>query len=164
MSKAPISIPLAAVFSLAASGLALAADIAVKGPPPAPPAPVYNWTGFYVGGNAGVSLGTFKTDFNAPVAVMATIPGGASATFPTALSGTDTLYPGGFVGGGQIGFNWQLSPLWVVGVEGDFQGTDQKEHGNPTGNFSVPIMNLRTGGLDGTLSGISAQAGLLPPV
>src|SRR5215813_8580264 len=112
MSKTPKSIPLAAVFSLAASGLALAADIGVKGPPPAPPAPVYNWTGFYVGGNLGVGLGTFKTDFNVA-------PGSFAATFfGDALVGTipgsafpDTLYPAGFVGGGQIGFNWQLSPL-----------------------------------------------------
>src|SRR5215472_15282772 len=135
-----------AVFSLAASGLALAADIGVKAPLPAP-APVYNWTGFYVGGNAGVGLGTFKTDFNvAPGSFAAAFPvvcgpndlicpGSFSAAIPGSAF-PDTLYPGGFVGGGQIGFNWQLSPLWVVGVEGDFQGTDQKEHGGPfTNNF-----------------------------
>jgi len=34
-----------AVFSFAASGLAFAADIAVKAPAPSP-APVYNWTGW----------------------------------------------------------------------------------------------------------------------
>jgi hypothetical protein len=32
----------------------------------------------------------------------------------------DEVYPGGFIGGGQIGINWQLSPLWVVGAEADF--------------------------------------------
>src|SRR5215469_16328501 len=104
MNKTPTSIPLAAVFSLAASGLALAADIGVKAPLPAP-APVYNWTGFYVGGNAGVSLGTFKTDINAaPVTVTTNF----MAPFNTpGFVGTDFLYPGGFIGGGQIGFNWQ---------------------------------------------------------
>src|SRR5215471_5800685 len=142
MSKRPKSILLATVFSLAASGLALAADIGVKAPLPAP-APVYNWTGFYVGGNAGVSLGTFKTDFSvAPGSFEALSPtrGLLSATIP-GFGGTDTLYPGGFVGGGQIGFNWQLSPLWVVGVEGDFQGADEKESFTPTGNFNVPVFN-----------------------
>src|SRR5215472_17787133 len=101
-----------AVFSLAASGLALAADIGVKAPLP-PPTPVYNWTGFYVGGNAGVGLGTFKTDFNvAPSTFTSAFPvdfgpptGIALATFSAAIPGSafpDTLYPGGFVGGGQI--------------------------------------------------------------
>jgi len=106
MSKTAISIPLAAVFSLAASGLALAADVGV--PPAAPPpAPVYNWTGFYVGGNAGVSLGTFKTDFNvAPGTFVETsatthLPI-ATATIP-GFSGFDEVYPGGFIGGGQMG-------------------------------------------------------------
>ena len=29
----------------------------------------------------------------------------------------------GFVGGGQIGYNWALSPNWVIGIEGDLSGT-----------------------------------------
>ena len=33
----------------------------------------------------------------------------------------------GFVGGGQFGYNYQFAPNWVVGVEGDFQGTTQKD-------------------------------------
>jgi opacity protein-like surface antigen len=53
---------------------ALAADIAVKAPPPAP-APVYNWTGFYVGGNVGASFGHAKTDYNiAPVTLLTGAP------------------------------------------------------------------------------------------
>jgi hypothetical protein len=35
-----------------------AADMAVKAPPSPPPAPVYNWTVFYVSGNVGASFGT----------------------------------------------------------------------------------------------------------
>jgi opacity protein-like surface antigen len=38
---------------------AFAADLAVKAPPPAP-APVYNWTGWYAGVNAGASFGNVK--------------------------------------------------------------------------------------------------------
>jgi outer membrane immunogenic protein len=39
-------------FVLAVSGSAFAADIAVKAPLPAP-VPVYSWTGWYAGVNAG---------------------------------------------------------------------------------------------------------------
>ena len=95
--------------TIAVAGLiatpAFAADMGV--PPAPPPAPVYNWTGFYVGGNAGVSLATFKTDSNvAPGTFVETsatthLPI-ATATIP-GFSGFDEVYPGGFIGGGQIG-------------------------------------------------------------
>lgn len=61
-----------AVAAIALIGTpAFAADTPVKAPPP-PPAPVYSWTGWYVGGNIGASYGTFKTDFNAPLTVAVT--------------------------------------------------------------------------------------------
>ena len=43
---------------------AFAADMAVKAPPP-PPAPIYNWTGWYVGGNIGFGWGDADTSFYA---------------------------------------------------------------------------------------------------
>jgi len=113
---------------------AFAADMGVKAPPAPPPPPV--WTGWYVGVNVGASMGTVKTDFNAaPVTVKTNfsnpfnIPG---------FGGTNTESPDGFMGGGQIGYNWQFSPIWVVGVEADFQGALEKDHNTLTGNFSVP--------------------------
>jgi hypothetical protein len=36
----------------------------VKAAPPAPAPAAYNWTGWYIGVNAGASFGNFKTDFN----------------------------------------------------------------------------------------------------
>jgi outer membrane immunogenic protein len=60
---------------------AFAADMPLKAPPPAP-APVYNWTGFYVGGNVGYSWGKADTDFSAdpiiidvPARPLVTLPG-----------------------------------------------------------------------------------------
>jgi len=44
----------AAVLAVFASGPVFAADLLLKAPPPTPVvAPPYNWTGFYIGGNAG---------------------------------------------------------------------------------------------------------------
>src|SRR5262249_18467501 len=99
---------------------AFAADIATKAPAPSP-APVYNWTGWYVGVNAGASFGNVKTDFNvAPVfAENPSIPGGQISP---GFGASDRQYPSGFIGGGQIGYNWQYSPLIVVGLEADIQG------------------------------------------
>ena len=42
-----------AAFSFVASGVAFAADMPVKAPPPSAPAAPYNWSGLYVGGNFG---------------------------------------------------------------------------------------------------------------
>jgi outer membrane immunogenic protein len=122
---------------VAISGLigtsAFAADMGVKAPPAPPPPPV--WTGWYVGVNVGASMGNVKTDFNAdPVTVKTNIP--ATFNIP-GFGGTNTEYPDGFMGGGQIGYNWQFSPIWVVGVEADFQGALEKDHNTVTGNFTV---------------------------
>jgi len=36
----------------------------------------------------------------------------------------------GFVGGGQIGYNWQLAPTWVAGFETDIQGATNNGSGS----------------------------------
>jgi outer membrane immunogenic protein len=115
---------------------AFAADMGVPAAPP--PAPVWNWTGWYAGVNVGASFGSVKTDFNAtPVTVVAnSIPTPSSFTIPFGF--TNREYPDGFMGGGQIGYNWQYSPLIVVGVEADFQGAVEKDDNTFTNNFSVP--------------------------
>jgi len=67
---------------------------------------------------------------------------------------------GGIVGGGQIGFNYQLSPMFVAGLETDFQGTGigggfvarrTPWLGTVRGRlgvtpFSAPVMLYATGG------------------
>jgi outer membrane immunogenic protein len=95
----------AALIVTAAS--AQAADMAAKAPYyKAPMVAVYNWTGFYIGVNAGGGVARDRT--------------GHSFT-------NDSLYqaPQGGFGGGQIGYNWQadslLGPI-VYGIEADIQG------------------------------------------
>jgi outer membrane immunogenic protein len=55
------------------------------------------------------------------------------------------------MGGGQIGYNWQYSPLIVVGVEADFQGALEKD----TSNLGPQNVSLITdgSGLTGSLCG-----------
>ena len=93
-----------AALGLIAAGAASAADLpSRKGPVVAPVyVPAFTWTGFYVGANAGYGWGNMDS-----VGV-------------SAFSDLD-----GFVGGGQIGYNYQLGQI-VLGVEADFQGADLK--------------------------------------
>jgi len=123
--------PSTAIAAIALIGTpAFAADMAVKAPPPAP-APVYNWTGWYAGVNLGASFGHVKTT-SAPVTVVRGV-GPAPFTTPGV---SDISSPSGFIGGGQIGYNWQFSPVWVAGLEADFQGALERESNTVTGNFS----------------------------
>ena len=105
-------------FGLAASGVALADDMAAKTPPP--PAPVYSWAGYYVGGNAGYSWARPNSD--------TTLTGiGAPVTFgPFTFAHSDPLKFHGVIGGAQIGYNWQAMPNWVYGLETDWQASGEK--------------------------------------
>jgi outer membrane immunogenic protein len=109
---------------LAGTTLASAADLRrapVKAPPP-PPVPVWSWTGFYIGVHAGYGFGAddnVDTTGQAP-ANIANVLGGAR---PANVS----LDRDGFVGGGQIGYNWQFAPNWLFGIEADISYTDFRE-------------------------------------
>jgi outer membrane immunogenic protein len=137
------------VFSIAAIALigtpAFAADMAVKAPPPAP-APVYSWTGWYAGVNAGASFGNVKTDFNVTPVILSGVN-----QFSSGFAFSNREYPDGFIGGGQIGYNWQYSPLIVVGLEADFQGAVEKE----SNNLSTPF-SFDTHSIPGILTGSAA--------
>jgi len=113
---------LAAGVALAlVGGSAIAADLpSRKAPPPvvvAPPPPL--WTGFYGGLNAGyVFDGSTAVTHNA--GLVQPIQGDISiaAGLPASLS----VNTSGFIGGGQVGYNWQFHPNFVAGLEADFQG------------------------------------------
>jgi len=101
---------------------AFAAEMRVP-PPPPPPAPVYTWSGCYVGASAGYSTGSSQhfatngTTFNNPVPGFANqIPAGTAITDPFDVSG--------FIGGFQGGCNWQVG-VWVFGIEGDGSATNK---------------------------------------
>jgi outer membrane immunogenic protein len=84
--------------------------------------PGCNWGGFYLGANVGGSIGRDRT--NDTVSLAPTAPS-AGVTNPISdLSATHS--PAGVLGGGQIGFNWQINK-WVLGVEGDWDWTSQRD-------------------------------------
>ena len=105
------------VVSAAAAALAahpaLAADLPVKAPVKAP-LPIYNWSGFYIGANAGVSAGV------TPIVQTTAFP-----PFPPDVVNTSTHDPFGAIGGLQAGYNLQSSN-WVLGIEGDVQLSGQR--------------------------------------
>ncbi len=121
--------------------IASAADLGLpvyKAPPP--PAPVYNWTGFYAGLNAGV--GWSGNDVNTsgwpvyanPANIDAPAQAAASASAATASIPTSTT---SFIGGGQIGYNYQMN-TWVVGLEADIDGLSPSSQTN-TVQVGAPI-------------------------
>jgi len=76
-----------------------------------------NWSGFYVGVNAG----GFKGNSNAFTSTVFSPTGYfAQSSIPAiAAAGNQPLSPRGFTGGGTVGYNFQHNH-WVVGFEGDF--------------------------------------------
>ena len=94
---------------------AVAADIPMKAPVVAPViAPVFNWTGFYIGGNVGYHWDRDR-------ATTATDPVGWSVAGAAAIDAVTggTLSPRGIMGGGQIGYNWQVGNSFLWGLEAD---------------------------------------------
>lgn len=99
-----------AVLATCLASSAFAADL----PPRAAPviyAPAFTWAGFYVGLNAGVGWAGSRD-----VTIVGPTPGSSGV-----LSGGGG--DGSFVGGGQVGYNWQ-SGAWVYGLEADIQYVD----------------------------------------
>jgi outer membrane immunogenic protein len=92
---------------------ALAADVIYEEPPaPAPmveAAPLYNWSGFYVGGQAGVA---FNRD------------SGAFSSDNTSFNGNNDDSETGFIGGGHVGYDYQFSNNFVLGAVADLNYID----------------------------------------
>ena len=110
-----------AIVALTGSATANAADMARpyrKAPVPVA-APVYNWTGAYVGVNVG---GVWSKDDGTWTANPALF--GIGFTPVLNASGTGAINASGVTAGGQIGYNYQVSPMWLLGVEADINYTD----------------------------------------
>ena len=108
------------------------------------PPPPFSWTGFYIGAHVGGAWGTTETTLNSvsfdcvdgfttavvqvcgrtPTLIPLNGPGGHTISgLSIPISQTQT---NGFLGGVQGGYNWQLAPWAVIGVEAQFSWTDLK--------------------------------------
>jgi outer membrane immunogenic protein len=104
-----------AVSAIVGIGSASAADMAVKARPMPPPLTIYNWTGFYIGGNIGGAFDNRSSED--PSGLFLATPRDSATAFPASINRS------GFTGGGQVGYNWQTG-LWVWGLEADFNFVD----------------------------------------
>lgn len=100
---------------------AIAADMAARPYTKAPAmmAPAYDWSGFYLGANAGYTFGD-REDIITTGQLAINVTNVAGGARPGLVRNTRD----GFIGGGQIGYNWQWSPNWVLGLEADIQYVD----------------------------------------
>src|SRR5436305_7413342 len=85
-----------------------------------------------------ITMTVAKTDFNVAPVDGVIVNNGGRFEIP-GFGFSDTTSPSGFIGGGQIGYNWQHSPLIVVGLEADFQGALEKDSATLTSTFTSPI-------------------------
>jgi hypothetical protein len=123
------------VMSAAALGLSIAvasaADLGAPAPVPiytkAPVAAPWSWTGFYIGGDVGAKWGDDKwtatslRDTAAPVSLP------IDATSPTTFN-TAAVRAGVYVG-----YNWEFTPRWITGIEGDYAYSNKTRS-----NFGFP--------------------------
>src|SRR5688572_27885837 len=115
----------------------MAADLPRRAPPAFVPVPVFTWTGFYVGVNAGYAWGNNDDDCGNGFGGFG-CGGGLTVANPPPLGAVAPVVPvgGGFFGlgngdngrdgftcGAQIGFNYQFTPGagFVIGFEADIQ-------------------------------------------
>jgi opacity protein-like surface antigen len=119
------NVALATVAVIGFASLASAADLPVKAPVYKAPAvaPLYNWTGPYIGIAGGYGWGhSNQTDPGIPTDIGTPLADGSFAA------------NGGLIGG-TLGYNWQQGP-WVFGVEGDYSWADISGSSNTCGASS----------------------------
>jgi outer membrane immunogenic protein len=125
-----------AALALLDSSAASAADL-----PPAMPVKAlavsapFAWTGFYIGGHVGYSWGGINGDTFTNI----TVPPGFFGGTPlgTQLFSFDrNLNPNGILGGGQLGYNYQIGSA-VLGFETDFSWTGQRADSRFNGARSI---------------------------
>jgi outer membrane immunogenic protein len=155
------------VISALLAGSAFAADLpSIKSAPIVAPAPM--WTGFYAGLNAGYGWGTNANTYsgtwsannwqtiyaNTPEPLAGNnIIGGQVFNSPS--NGTQS----GFLGGGQVGYNYQMPANLLLGFEADFQGSLIRGGGSSTSSLYGSAIGQLVPGGNATYSYKASQIG-----
>jgi outer membrane immunogenic protein len=114
-----------------------------------PPPPIYSWTGFYAGVNAGYSWGNADSNLN-DLGLAGGFGNGIGFTNSLPGSFPVSLRPEGFIGGAQAGYNWQVSPGWLIGLEADLQGSAEKDRVSRVFSYGCDVEGLTTCNLSQT--------------
>lgn len=94
------------------------------------PATSQYWAGFYFGANGGYGFANSAESFTAnDAASLAGTCGGAGHPTGQCIPSTD-YHMDGAEAGGQLGYDWQLNPHWMTGVEADYQWSDFNGQGS----------------------------------
>jgi outer membrane immunogenic protein len=137
----------AAIAAFGSVNSANAADMPTKAPVyKAAPMATYNWAGWYVGGNVGYGWGT---NSNPNVTFVDGSGIGVAPYFALGGNVMPSVQQKGVIGGLQLGYNWMLSPTWVVGLVTDFQASGMKASGTnvvtpPAAATSTQTNSLQT--------------------
>jgi outer membrane immunogenic protein len=133
----PVGLGASVLGALILAGSAGAADVPARAPAgmpaKAPAAPAYNWTGCYVGANTGAAAA--GSDFTSTVSPGTHLVNAADLA-AVAAAGTGSANDSRFIGGGQLGCNWQTGTL-VFGVEGDLDSFSTRSTSTVNGTLTT---------------------------
>ena len=129
------------------SATAFAADLPSRKEAPVyiAPAPVFSWTGFYVGAEFGGQWGNNSGSV---------VDNSTSGTVTTSGSYNTS----GVVGGGLVGYNYQINQF-VLGVEGDLTGSSNQGRFSTTNAFNLTGVNLSQNTQYGFGAGVRGRLG-----
>ncbi|WP_291573173.1 outer membrane beta-barrel protein [Bradyrhizobium sp.] len=126
MKKLALALTALAAFS----GSAVAADLPARTYTKAPVIADsgYNWTGFYVGGDVGGAW-TSNTGTFSPL----------PSPIDFGIFGISASNGGsGIIGGFHAGYNWQFTPTWIAGIEGDWSRSKARGSFSQVMSFDPP--------------------------
>jgi outer membrane immunogenic protein len=113
-----------AIVLIAGGASAIAADLPARTytkAPAAVPQAIYDWTGFYIGGNGGGVWGGGRSS-------LVNFTSDGYDLGPAFKSSSSSSWLAGVHGG----YNWQTASRIVLGLEGDFEGTNLRHSNNGT--------------------------------